>query len=123
MAGGGKCGEMLRDKDWSATALGPITSWSQTLLTMTSLVMSSMHPMALWWTTDPILIYNDMYSNVIGDRHPAALGGPARTYWAELFPELDSVLDEVFKGASIYTEDGTLIVQRYGYAEVWSVFP
>ena len=122
MGGGGKCGEMMRQMDWSKTPLGPITSWSQTLLTMTSLVMSSTHPMALWWTTDPILIYNDSYSQIIGDRHPKALGGSAKEFWAELFPEFDSILEGVFRGESVYTEDGNLLVYRYGYPEVW-LFP
>jgi hypothetical protein len=117
MGGGGQCGQLMRQMDWTKTPLGPITSWSQTLLTMSSLVMSSMHPMALWWKTDPVLIYNDGYSALIGDRHPSALGGPARKYWAELFPQFDSILEGVFKGESVYTEDGTLIVARYGYTE------
>lgn len=121
MGGGGKCGEMLRQKDWTKTPLGPISSWNQTLVTMTSLVMASMHPMALWWGSDPVLIYNDGYAAIIGDRHPEALGGSARKYWAELFPAFDTIIEGVFRGESVYTEDGTLIVRRYGYPEVLSL--
>ena len=118
MGGGGECGRLMRQKDWTKTPLGPVSSWTQTFLTMTSLVMSSMHPMALWWRKDPVLIYNDSYSLLIGNRHPEALGGSARKYWSELFPTFDAVLEGVFKGESVYTEDGTLTVYRHGYPEV-----
>ena len=118
MAGGGLNGQLLRERDWTKTPLGPVTSWNQTLLSMFSLVMSSIGPVALFWGKDPVLLYNDSYVGVIGHHHPAALGAPARACWAELFPTLDSMIDDVFRGESVYVEDGTVIAYRYGFAEV-----
>jgi hypothetical protein len=118
MGGGGTMGTLLREKDWTKTELGAIESWDQTLVTMTALVINSTHPMALWWGKDQILIYNDGYIPVAGDRHPAAFGSRASDHWIELGPMLSPLIDDVMKGESVYTEDARLIMHRHGYPEV-----
>lgn len=83
--------------------------------------------MSLWLGKDPTLIYNDGYIPVAGGRHPRAFGEKARTFWPELFPELDPFIEEVYNGNSVYCEDAQLIMERNGYTEetyfTWSYVP
>jgi hypothetical protein len=113
-------GTMLREKDWTNTALGPVDSWSQTLLTMVSLVMASTHPMSLWWGPDSVLLYNDGYIPITGELHPAAFGGRAKEHWRELWSYLEPIIENGLKGESIYNEDQCLTMMRNGYLEVIS---
>lgn len=111
-------GKLLREKEWKLTELGPIESWDQILVTMTSLVMTSSQPMSLWWGQNQTLIYNDGYMEIAGSKHPLAFGNPAREHWAELFPMMDPIIADVMKGESIYSEDQLLVMHRHGYVEV-----
>jgi hypothetical protein len=118
MGGDSVMGKLLREKDWSKTKFGSMSEWSQTLITMVSLIMSSSHPMSLWLGEDLILIYNDGYMQVAGGHHPDSFGQSARIAWTELFPHLDPIIEGIWKGESVYSEDSLLIMERHGYIEV-----
>ena len=47
--GGGEMGERIRLLDWSATALGPIEQWPQSLKTAVSTSLGCAFPIILWW--------------------------------------------------------------------------
>src|SRR6266496_5309781 len=118
MGGERVMGNLLREKNWNDTELGPIESWDHTLVTMTSLIMTSTHPMSLWWGPNQILLYNDGYLQIAGTKHPHAFGERAREHWLELYPFLDPIIVDVMKGESMYVEDGLLVMHRHGYLEV-----
>jgi len=40
---------LIRDFDWSRTALGPIASWSQSLRAIVAMMTNSQVPMVLLW--------------------------------------------------------------------------
>ncbi len=81
----GEMADLVRAFDWSTTSLGPISSWTDPLLTCVNLLLSSRHPMFLWWGPEHIQFYNDAYRPFFGvGKHPTALGQPARTCWAEI---------------------------------------
>jgi len=61
-AGGGEMGARIRDKDWSATPLGAIEAWPQSLRTVVRLMLNTGHPMYIFWGADSICLYNDAYS-------------------------------------------------------------
>src|SRR6059058_5042468 len=83
LVGGGTMGDAVRATDWSATPLGPISSWPESLRTAVSICLSSRFPMFVWWGPQLINIYNDGYVPMLGKRHPAALGRPAREAWED----------------------------------------
>jgi hypothetical protein len=58
-AGPGEMRARCRDFDWSATQLGPVNAWSQSLRTIVSTLLASRHPMFLWWGPRFVQIYND----------------------------------------------------------------
>ena len=63
--------------DWSKTELGPVPDWPESLRAAVRTIMLSKAPMALMaGRRDGVLIYNDGYAEVAGERHPAIFGKP-----------------------------------------------
>lgn len=71
MIGGGEMGDLVRDTDWSSTALGDYRSWPASLRSALSLVLNTKGIAALYWGPQQWLLYNDAYGLALGDRHPA----------------------------------------------------
>ena len=76
LAGGGEMGGRIREHDWSATPLGPVETWPQSLRSAVSILLPSRAQIVLFWGPEFIAIYNDAYAPVFGAKHPWALGGP-----------------------------------------------
>src|ERR1700712_5110526 len=74
---------LIASKDWSTTPLGAQDNWSPTLKLVVGIMTASGFPMALRWGSDLVLIYNDGYKPILGDKHPWALGLPFRVVWPE----------------------------------------
>ena len=111
-------GAVLGDKDWSKTKFGPMNKWPPSLVSMVSLVMSSSTPMALWWGKEHLIIYNDSYIPVAGDRHPSKFGASAEEYWGEEWPNMEPTFTAAMNGESSATEDSCVFVDRQGDTEV-----
>jgi signal transduction histidine kinase len=118
LAGGGKMGELIRSTDWSATPLGPIESWPQSLRTASSICLSSRFPTIIYWGTDYTALYNDGYAQVLGTKHPWALGKPVREVWSEIWHIHEPMLHQVLStGHAAGAEDKLLNLHRRGYLE------
>ncbi len=116
--------------DWAATSVGPIATWSPSLLTIVRVLMASRMPMMLMWGPQFVQIYNDANSQILGDKHPDAMGSPAAESFPESWPATGPMLETVRRGGpTIYREDETLLLQRAGYLEEthwrfsWSAVP
>jgi PAS domain S-box-containing protein len=124
----GEMPALLRRQDWSQTPLGDPAQWPQSLRLSVSLCLNSRFPMAIWWGRDLILIYNDAYGPILGQRHPAALGRSARVVWADVWaqigPQIEAVLD---RGESTWNERTLVPTDRNGVMEqawfTWSFSP
>lgn len=122
LSNGGELGALMRAKDWSATSLGPTAQWPTLLKSTVRLILSSRHPMFLWWGPDLIQFYNDAYSATMGpERHPAALGQRGRACWEEIWPIIGHQIDNIMAGGdSTWHEDQLVPVTRHGRREdVW----
>ncbi|WP_153003942.1 hypothetical protein, partial [Aureimonas ureilytica] len=60
----------MRAFDWSATSLGPVEAWPQSLRTVVGITLGSRQPMLIVWGPDQITLYNDGYAAMCGQRHP-----------------------------------------------------
>ncbi len=99
LAGGGGMGAFMRAHDWAATPVGPPHTWPQSLKTTVRLMLTSRHPMFIMWGAGLTCFYNDAYSAAIGpDRHPSALGRPAREVWAEIWDVIGPDVELVMAG-------------------------
>jgi signal transduction histidine kinase/DNA-binding response OmpR family regulator len=115
---GGVMGQRIRDKDWSATPLGPIAGWPQSLRTAVSICTESRFPMLVWWGPHAVQIYNDAYVPVLGAKHPRSLGQSGMECWAEIWDVLGPLYNQVMQhGQSTWSDDLLLLMDRYGYVE------
>ena len=104
--------------DWSANPLGPVASWSPVLRTMTRGCLASSFPMVIHWGPERVALYNDAFAELIGGKHPAALGRPAKDTWPEAWEVVGGRLDEVMElGHTMHAEDEQRILHRNGYPE------
>jgi PAS domain S-box-containing protein len=120
LTGGGEMADMVRQRDWSRTALGPIESWSPTRRMSINLVLASPVPIVTLWGRDGIMIYNDAYARFAGARHPQLLGSPVLDGWPEVADFNRRVMDVCLGGESLSFHDERLVLHRHGAAEeVW----
>src|SRR5580704_2953902 len=107
---------LIRAKDWSKTALGPSEGWSPSLTLVVNLLLASGFPMAVRWGPDFVMIYNDGYRPILGDKHPWALGLPFREVWPEVQTELLALHESLLSGerSAFFQEDLLLRIQRHG---------
>lgn len=117
LAGGGEMGQAIRHRDWAHTALGAPSTWPQALGTAVSIVLGSSQPMFVVWGPQLTLLYNDAYAEILGDKHPHALGQPLLQVWSELRDDLEPIIERTYAGTSVHMNDITLIINRRGYPE------
>ncbi|MBD2259430.1 response regulator [Pseudanabaena sp. FACHB-2040] len=104
--------------DWSATPLGPIEAWPQSLKSLVKTLLASRYPMVLIWGANLTQFYNDAYSQLIGDKHPAALGIDIRVTLAEAWHTLSPMIEKVMQtGVANWTPALLLVLERSGYRE------
>ncbi len=117
--GGGDVGALMRDKDWSTTALGPPESWPQSLRIVVRIMLTSRYAMWIGWGPDLSFLYNDAYARMtLGPKHPWALGRPASEVWAEIWTDIGPRIDQVLKSGQATWDEGLLLfIKRHGYAE------
>lgn len=118
LAGGGECGAMIRAKDWSQTPLGPVDQWPQSLKTAVRIILTSRQPMFVWWGKQLINLYNDPYRDIVGGKHPVALGQPAAEVWQEIWDQVGPRAKKAMTdNVGTYDEALLLIMERHGYPE------
>jgi two-component sensor histidine kinase len=117
-SGGGEMGALVRALDWSKTSLGPISAWPANLKATISLMLPAQAQIVLFWGPEFVALYNDAYAPTIGDKHPRALGRPARENWAELWDDLEPLLRCVLEtGETVFAKDRPFYIERHGYPE------
>ncbi|MCY7351945.1 MAG: PAS domain-containing protein [Cytophagaceae bacterium] len=118
LTGGGEMGVLMRATDWSATAVGPLDHWPPSLRTSVSICLNSRFPIVLWWGPELVLLYNDVYRQLIGNKHPSALGRRGRDVFPEVWPIIGPMLNGVLlEGDATWSENQLLPVDRNGYLE------
>ena len=119
LAGGGEMGALMRIRDWRLSPLGSPQHWPQSLKTAVRLLLSSGHPMFIWWGPRLIQFYNDAYRQSIGpERHPSALGQEGRACWEEIWPIIGPQIEQVMSGrGSTWHENALVPITRHGRRE------
>ncbi len=113
--GGGEMGERIRSLDWSATRFGPPETWPAALRQTLSLCLNSSLPTAIYWGPDLALLYNDGWAPIAGEKHPWALGRPAREVWADIWDIIEPQLAGVMAtGIGFSVTDQMLPMRRGG---------
>jgi two-component sensor histidine kinase len=119
LSGGGELGALIRAHDWASSPLGLPETWPRGLKTTVRLMLSSGHPMFIWWGPDLIQFYNDPYRRSLGaDKHPQAVGQKGRDCWPEIWPIIGPQIEQVLSGrGSTWHENQLVPIMRNGRLE------
>ncbi|MBV9811838.1 MAG: PAS domain-containing protein, partial [Acetobacteraceae bacterium] len=118
LAGGGEMGERMRNHAWHTTPLGTPDTWPTCLRALVGTCLNSAFPILLWWGPELVKLYNDPYANLLGEKHPHALGRAGREVWPELWDTIGPMLAHVTEhGEAVPAEDLLLLPHRRGYPE------
>ncbi|QPG96064.1 hypothetical protein C2857_003038 [Epichloe festucae Fl1] len=120
--------KFAKTRDWASTSLGPMTDWPSDLRTMSSLVMATPHPAAMYWGPDCVAIYNEAYISLAGQKHPQLMGARYEDAWHEIWDEIKPIFDNAWKsGESTMKHDNRLFIKRDGFLEEtffsWAIIP
>jgi len=116
-------GALMRTHDWSSSCLGYPSTWPQSLRTVVELMLNSKFPMFLAWGPQLCTLYNDAYVQILGSKHPGALGRRFQEVWSEIWADLLPLVEQALTGEAIYHENLPLTMHRHGYDEpAWFTF-
>lgn len=92
--------------------------WPQSLRTSLSICLASRFPILIWWGPEYVMLYNDSYMSMLGDKHPKAIGQAGKECWGEIWHIVGPMLDGVFfEGKATWSDDPLLVLYRNGYFE------
>jgi len=112
----GPTGTAARAHDWAATPLGDPAGWPQALKTTSAIVLGSNIPMLVAWGPDLLVIHNDSYGEILGDRRPA-MGRPLKEIWADIWEVVGAHAGRVLAGETIFMESAPRPLKRRGREE------
>jgi len=112
-------GQRIRDFDWAATDIGPPSAWPAGLRAAVQMMLTTRHPVFVFWGPQHRGLYNDAYSQSLGaDKQPAILGQPGRAAWAEIWPIIGPQIDQVMTGGeSTWHENQRVPILRNGVVD------
>ncbi|KQT52404.1 MULTISPECIES: PAS domain-containing sensor histidine kinase [unclassified Aureimonas] len=115
--GGGEMGERMRRHNWMLSPLGPPACWPQSLKSTVTLILASRFPMFVAWGSNLGFLYNDAYAQILGEKHPRALGQPFHEIWAEIWPDIVPFIEAALRGDASWVENLPLTINRRGQDE------
>lgn len=116
-AGGGECGRVMREKDWSVHPMGAVEDWPPVLRAMADTILCCSFPLIVLWGRDLFQIYNDPYMKIMGPRHPAGMGQKTAECWPEAWKFNRRIYERVFLGETVDFNNHRLPLLRDGRLE------
>ena len=116
----GEVADLLAAPEAARSPLGPRGAWPPALRQQVDVLLNAAFPMFLVWGPDRILIYNDAYRPILGDKHPRALCQPFWTVWPEVRATIEPIIEAAFAGEAAFYEDLPVILHRDGQAQTAS---
>jgi PAS domain-containing protein len=107
LQGGGAMGERIRAFDWDSHPLGPPAQWPSALRMAMSLCLNSSFPTAIYWGPSFYILYNDAWSEIPAEKHPAILGMPAHEGWSDIWDIVGPQFGHVYasgEGMALYEQ-------------------
>jgi PAS domain-containing protein len=114
-------GERIRHFDWASHPLGAPARWPQALQMAVSLCLNSSFPTAVYWGPEFFVLYNDAWSVIPAERHPAALGQRGRELWSDIWEQVGPGFERAYHhGEGIAQYEQMLPIVRGGKPrETW----
>ncbi|RZL01956.1 MAG: PAS domain S-box protein [Rubrivivax sp.] len=115
--GGGAMGALIRSHDWAGTALGRPVEWPQPLKTIVGVMLGANQAMFATWGPQQVMLYNDLYAQILGGHHPRALGRPFAEAWPDIIDDVGPIMAKAYAGVPTSMDDLQLTMMRHGHAE------
>ncbi|WP_164876171.1 PAS domain-containing sensor histidine kinase [Falsirhodobacter deserti] len=80
-------------------------------------MLNSSQPMFVVWGAQETLLYNDAYSAILADKHPAAMGQNFLDVWQEIRDDLLPNVEQAYRGEPVQMDDIELWMERRGFRE------
>ena len=113
-AGDGDVAVLIRGLDWSASSLGGLEGWPQSLRTLIDVCLAYPLPCAVVCGPDRLLLYNDLCAHLQGDAHPSALGMPAGSAFPEALSDAGPIHERLLTGEALIFRKRPWVFQRQG---------
>ena len=110
-------GALIRGHDWASTPLGRPADWPQPLKTIVGVLLGANQAMFAVWGPEQIMFYNDLYADILGGHHPAALGQPFGEVWRDIIDDVGPIMAKALAGVPTSMDDIELTMHRHGHAE------
>jgi PAS domain S-box-containing protein len=107
--GSGEMARRIRAHDWTATPIGPIEGWSETLIATVNLMLHSPFPTILSWGPEMVFLYNDAGIPTLAGKHPEALGGLYHEVFREAWDLVSDDLEACFVRGETPVRDNMFI--------------
>lgn len=119
---------LLRERNWAATALGPIETWCRELRSTIRFMAVESNPVIVYWGPTHAIIYNEAHIPLVGNRHPEMLGRNAADEFPVFWHFFASILEEQSRTGKPHSgEASKLLMERHGFLEEtyfdWKLVP
>ncbi len=116
---GGEMGRRFAEFDWEAHPLGTPRDWPAEVRAAVATTLTSRFPLVLWLGTQELfVVYNEAYIEILGERHPAALGQPGHQVWWDIWDSIGPMLAGVVStGEATWSRDLMLPMVTAGRRE------
>ena len=109
--------------DWAAGPLGDPQGWSPALRASLDLIWGTRFAATLLWGPELVLLYNEAYVELMGDKHPA-LGRRCDEVFPEAMDAIGPLLAQVRAGGeATWSQDVLLPLERAGYVAAGLEWP
>ena len=106
--------ELVERFDWGSTALGPMRAWPASQRALVTMLLHAPIAMASLWGEHGVMIYNDAYAAIAGDKHPHVLGMKVAEAWPEVASFNSAIQARVLAGETVSYTDQELTLERGG---------
>ena len=106
--------DLVAGFNWAGTSLGAMDAWPASQRALVTFLLRAPIAMASLWGPEGVMIYNDAYAEIAGDKHPHTLGMRVAEAWPEVADFNRAILARVLAGETVSYADQELILVRNG---------
>ncbi|CAG8952891.1 hypothetical protein HYFRA_00007605, partial [Hymenoscyphus fraxineus] len=109
---------VLDGVDWTASPLGPIAQWPIQLKQVVFAIERDTQPAVVFWGELMTIVYNEAYSQLIGNSHPKLQGNDPRIDCKGLWPQFEKLLvKQRMDAETVINDDALVMIDRHNFLE------
>jgi signal transduction histidine kinase/CheY-like chemotaxis protein len=113
----GTARQLIAERNRTTTPVGAQQEWPDALRMALNLILNSPEKMFLAWGPGLTCFFNDGYATILGNKLPRAMGAPMRDLWADVWADIEPIVDKALAGEATQFADFPLTMNRNGEPE------